>query len=96
MIGSARRTMKELLRNELSRHKPWLIDQPHSGIASFLVDPIVLPGALNAEASYFAPGQGESGLTDYLFHDPSALGASTLPYSRPIASDFRSDESPNI
>jgi hypothetical protein len=27
---------------------------------------------------------------------PIALGAFTLPHSRPIASDFRGDESPNI
>jgi hypothetical protein len=52
--------------------------------------------APNAEASYFAPGQDESGLTGYLFHDPCALGAFTLPNLLSIASDFRSDESPNI
>jgi hypothetical protein len=31
-----------------------------------------------------------------LFHDPCALGAFTPPYLLSIASDFRSDESPNI
>jgi hypothetical protein len=52
--------------------------------------------ARNAEASYFAPCQDVSGLTRYLFHDPSALGDLTLPNLLSIASDCRSDESPNI
>jgi hypothetical protein len=70
-------------------------DPPHSGVDSSPVIRRYCPGA-NAEASYFAPGQAVSRLIRYLFHDPSALGAFTLPYFRPIASDFRSDESLNI
>ena len=31
----------------------------------------------------------EFGYSRYLFHDPSALSAFTLPYFLPIASDFR-------
>jgi hypothetical protein len=58
--------------------------------------PVAAAQALNAKASYFAPGQDVSGLTRYLFHDPCALGAFTLPNLLSIASDFRSDESPNI
>jgi hypothetical protein len=42
--------------------------------------------APNAVASYFAPCQDVFRLTRYLFHDPYALGAFTLPNSRPIAS----------
>jgi hypothetical protein len=78
------------------RHKPQLIAPPAPILNFFLLFPAAAVQPLNAEASYFAPGQDVSGLTRYLFHDPYALGAFTLPYSRPIASDFRSDESPNI
>jgi hypothetical protein len=93
MIDSARRTQR-LLRNELSRHKPRLID-PSAYIFVWITG-CAAARALYAKASYFAPGQDVSRLTRYLFHDPSALGASTLPNLLSIASDFRSDESPSI
>jgi hypothetical protein len=75
MIDSARRTQR-LLRNELSRHKPRLID-PSAYIFVWITG-CAAARALYAKASYFAPGQDVSGLTRYLFHDPSALGASTF------------------
>jgi hypothetical protein len=43
MIGSARRTKWDLLRNELSRYEARLIAPPRSGLASCLVIPSLLP-----------------------------------------------------
>jgi hypothetical protein len=47
-------------------------------------------------STHFAHHPAESGCSRYSFHDPCAFGAFSLPYSRPIASEFRSDESPII
>jgi hypothetical protein len=68
------------------RHKTRLIVPPRSGVDCCLPIPVAAARALNAEASYFASGQDVSRLTRYLFHDPCALGAFTLPNLLSIAS----------
>jgi hypothetical protein len=60
------------------RHKPRLINPP-TPVLYFSC--VVAARALTAEASYFAPAQGVSKSSRYLFHDPYALSAFTLIFS---------------
>jgi hypothetical protein len=79
---------KPLRRNELSRHKTHSIHSTRCGTelgCLFL--------AADQRAPAFARRPVEFGYSRYLFHDPFALDASTLPDFRPIASDCRAIQS---